>query len=63
VVGGSAAPTLDDLLDQWLAHLRANKPLRLRTIGRYRQLLAHHLCPYLGTVPVGALSTLQVQRL
>jgi integrase len=53
---------LNDLLDHWLAHLHANKALRLRTIGRYRQLLAHHLRPYLGTLPLSALSTLQIQR-
>ncbi len=63
VVGGLAPPTLNDLLDHWLAHLHTNKALRLRTIGRYRQLLEHHVRPYLGTVPVSALSTLQVQRL
>ena len=59
VVGGTAHPTLNDLLDHWLAHLRTNKAVRLRTIGRYRQLLEHHLRPYLGTLPVSALSTLQ----
>ena len=63
IVGGPAQPTLNDLLDHWLAHLHTNKPVRLRTIGRYRQLLAHHLRPYLGTVPLSALSTLQIQRL
>jgi integrase len=62
-VGGPEPPTLNDLLDHWLAHLQTNKALRLRTIGRYRQLLAHHLRPYLGTFPVSALSTLQIQRL
>jgi hypothetical protein len=55
-------PTLNDLLDHWLAHLHANKALRLRTIGRYRQLLEHHVRPYLGTVSLSALSTLQIQR-
>jgi hypothetical protein len=63
VVGGPAPPTLNDLLDHWLTHLHTNRPVRLRTIGRYRQLLAHHLRPYLGTVPLSALSTLQVQHL
>jgi integrase len=63
VVGGTANPTLNDLLDHWLAHLRTNRAVRLRTIGRYRQLLEHHLRPYLGTLPLSALSTLQVQRL
>src|SRR5574341_907589 len=62
MAGGLAPPTLNDLLDHWLAHLHTNKALRLRTIGRYRQLLAHHLRPYLGTVPVRALTTLQIQR-
>jgi hypothetical protein len=45
-VGGPAPPTLNDLLDHWLAHLQTNKALRLRTIGRYRQLLEHHVRPY-----------------
>jgi hypothetical protein len=36
-------PTLNDLLDHWLAHLHTNKALRLRTICRYRQLLEHHV--------------------
>lgn len=30
------APTLNQLLGHWLAHLQTNKALRLRTIGRYR---------------------------
>jgi integrase len=62
-VGEPASPTLNDLLDHWLAHLHTNKALRLRTIGRYRQLLEHHVRPYLGTLLVSALTTLQVQRL
>ncbi len=63
VAHGLASPTLNDLLDHWLAHLHTNKALRLRTIGRYRQLLAHHLRPYLGTLPVHALTTLHIQQL
>jgi hypothetical protein len=61
--GGPAHPTLNDLLDHWLAHLQANKALRLRTIGRYRQLLAHHLRPYLGEHPISSLGTLHIQQL
>jgi Phage integrase, N-terminal SAM-like domain len=63
VMGGPAQPTLNDLLDHWLAHLQANKAVRLRTVGRYRQLTEHHVRPYLGALPLSALSTLQVQRL
>jgi integrase len=63
VVGGPPQPTLNDLLDHWLAHLQTNKPVRLRTIGRYRQHLAHHVRPYLGTLPLSTLSTLQIQQL
>ena len=63
VMGGPAQPTLNDLLDHWLAHLQANRAVRLRTVGRYRQLTEHHVRPYLGALPLSALSTLQVQRL
>ena len=63
VMGGPAQPTLNDLLDHWLSHLQANKAVRLRTVGRYRQLTEHHVRPDLGTLPLSALSTLQVQRL
>jgi hypothetical protein len=63
LVPGPALLMLNDLLDQWLAHLQTNKALRLRTVGRYRQLLEHHLRPHLGALPLSALSTLQVQRL
>jgi hypothetical protein len=63
VVGGPGQPTLNDLLDQWLAHLQTHKALRLRTIGRYRQLLAHHLRPYLGEHPISSLGTLHIQQL
>ena len=62
-VGGRAQPTLNDLLDRWLTHLQTNKALRLRTVGRYRQLLDHHVRPYLGEHPVGSLGTLNIQQL
>lgn len=62
-VGGRAQPTLNELLDHWLAHLQTNKALRLRTVGRYRQLLDHHVRPYLGENPVGSLGTLNIQQL
>jgi hypothetical protein len=62
-VGGRAQPTLNDLLDHWLAHLQTNKALRLRTVDRYRQLLDHHVRPYLGEHPVGSLGTLNIQQL
>jgi integrase len=62
-VSGRAQPTLNDLLDHWLTHLQTNKALRLRTVGRYRQLLAHHVRPYLGEHPVGSLGTLHLQQL
>jgi integrase len=51
VVGAPAPPTLNDLLDHWLAHLHTNKPVRLRTIGRYRQLLEHHVAPTSASTP------------
>ncbi len=63
VVGEPASPALDDLLDHWLAHLQTNKPVRLRTIGRYRQLLTHHVRPYLGEHPISSLGTLHIQQL
>src|SRR6266536_3525475 len=56
-------PTVNQLLDQWLAHLQTKGAIRLRTLGRYHQLLHHHVRPYLGTLPLSALSTLQIQRL
>jgi hypothetical protein len=54
---GPAHPTLNDLLDHWLVHLQTNKAVRLRTVGRYRQLLEHHLRPCLGEHPVSSLGT------
>jgi Phage integrase, N-terminal SAM-like domain len=59
----TAHPTVNQLLDQWLAHLQTKGAIRLRTLGRYHQLLHHHLRPYLGTLPLSALSTLRIQRL
>jgi hypothetical protein len=67
VASGPAAarptPTVNQLLDHWLTHLQTKGAIRLRTLGRYRQLLGHHVRPYLGTLPLSALSTLQIQRL
>jgi integrase len=63
VAGGPARPTLNDLLDHWLAHLQTNKAVRLRTVGRYRQLLEHHVRPYLGEHIVSSLGTLHIQQL
>ena len=60
---GPPTPTVNQLLDQWLAHLQTKGAIRLRTLGRYHQLLEHHVRPYLGTLPLSALSTLQIQRL
>jgi integrase len=67
VASGPAAarhtPTVNQLLDQWLAHLQTKGAIRLRTLGRYRQLLEYHVRPYLGALPLRSLSTLQIQRL
>jgi integrase len=62
-IRGPAHPTLNDLLDHWLAHLHTNKAVRLRTIGRYRQLLEHHVRSYLGEHPISSLGTLHIQQL
>jgi hypothetical protein len=35
-LAGPAGPTLDELLDRWLAHLHNTGAIRLRTTGRYR---------------------------
>jgi integrase len=56
-------PTVNQLLDRWLAHIQHNGAIRLRTIGRYRQLLQHHVRPYLGERPITSLGTLHVQEL
>jgi integrase len=59
----AAHPAVNELLDHWLSHLQTKGAIRLRTLGRYRQLLEHHVRPYLGTLPLSTLSTLQIQRL
>jgi hypothetical protein len=58
-----AGPTVNQLLDRWLAHLHNTGAIRLRTIGRYRQLLEHHVRPYLGNRPITSLGTLHIQEL
>jgi len=62
-LAGPAGPTLNELLDRWLAHLHNTGAIRLRTIGRYRQLLEHHVRPYLGQRAISSLGTLHVQEL
>src|SRR6266545_3514151 len=56
-------PTLNQLLDRWLAHLQKTGAIRLRTLGRYRQLLEHHVRPYLGQHHITTIGTLQIQQL
>jgi len=62
-LAGPPGPTLDELLDRWLAHLHNTGAIRLRTIGRYRQLLEHRVRPSLGQRPIGSLGTLHIQEL
>ena len=58
-----SGPALNELLDRWLAHVHTTNAIRLRTLGRYRQLLEHHVRPYLGKHPITSLGTLQIQQL
>src|SRR6266498_3609150 len=39
--------TVNQYLDRWLAHIQTIR--RVRTVARYRGLLAHHVRPYIGT--------------
>jgi hypothetical protein len=51
--------TVNQYLDRWLAHIQSTR--RVRTVARYRSLLAHHVRPYIGTQLLTTLQPLQVQ--
>ena len=51
--------TVNQYLDRWLAHIQTTR--RVRTVARYRTLLAHHVRPYIGAQLLTTLEPLQVQ--
>src|SRR6266545_5708934 len=51
--------TVNQYLDRWLAHIQTTR--RVRTVARYRTLLAHHVRPYIGAQLLTGLEPLQVQ--
>jgi integrase len=53
--------TVNQYLDRWLAHIRANR--RPRTVARYTALLRHHVRPDIGARPLKQLTPLEVQAI
>lgn len=66
----AAALTVNDVADDWIAHLTSRvghrDPRRrrsARTVALYDQRLRDHVLPVLGTVPIGGLRVTHVRRL